>query len=457
MNNNNRIEQMRLLWDEPKNKQFLNLKFSDVTTKDNKTMAFWICNFEGRHCNFRKTPKQVYQAIYNRSPVCDICNELPYEKSIVFKAPERVEEYWDHSKNRGIDVYPEYTPAYSNNEIFVRCKEHNWTGTQVCSDLIKHIPCPYCNGKKATLNKNLLVAFPDIAKTLHPNYDPKSILPFSSHEYEWWCNECNEFYKKAVRLRTSQNQGCPNHTINSITEQLLRQVLNHIFGGFIKHYLKNVQWKSNGNRVEIDIYQKVLLVGIEYDGLQHGSEKQMLSDQEKNNMLVNSNEVSIFIRIREEGLPKLVYHKNQHEIICGKHEYTYKFLIPAIQKILILLKQTYNLAIGTFSDEDLHGIIMKIRPTINRTDYSQDRSKMISSVAPALLRYISEKHKYLSYGSNEIVEIKCPRIECHYEDMRTVRNFIKSKGLCKGCLYFVKDILDPNSDLVRWHPRFNTL
>ncbi|PZX07410.1 hypothetical protein C7437_101523 [Psychrobacillus insolitus] len=168
MDKKNNKELMSLMWDKQKNKNLLNLEFSDVTTKDNKSMTYWICHFEGRSCSFRKTPNQVYKALYQGSAKCNVCHELPFEKSIMFKKPDRVAKYWNHLKNSEINVFPEYTTPYSNKYVYVHCEKHDWQGKQGCSDLIDHNPCPYCSGKSATADYNLQVIFPEIAKTLHP-------------------------------------------------------------------------------------------------------------------------------------------------------------------------------------------------------------------------------------------------------------------------------------------------
>ncbi|WP_445489836.1 zinc-ribbon domain-containing protein [Niallia sp. 03133] len=448
-------EYMFQMWDEQKNKQFLKLEFSDISTKDNNTLAFWICNFEGRLCSYRKTPNQVYQALYKGSPVCNVCHELPFKRSVMYKTPFRVVEYWDYRKNAEKNVHPEYTPMYSNKVVNVHCEEHNWEGTQICADLVDHIPCPYCNGKSATPDYNLQVLFPKIAKTLHPEYNATEILPYSSVEYQWWCDECDDYYFKSVSCRTEQNQGCPNHTNNSFTEQLLGMALNHLIGGFEKYNLKTVRWKSNGNPVEIDLFQHTLKVGIEFDGKQH--EQRKLSDVEKNKMLANCDEISIFIRIREDGLPNLSYFENQHEIICSKHKYTYEFLVKPIQETLYILKQIYNLFIDSYTDREIYGLITTLLPKISRSNYPLIKTQSLESVAPGLLRYIPDNQKYLSYGSNKPLDISCPNPDCKHLYSRKVKNFVKSKGLCPKCLFYVRDILNPNSHLVRWHPKTNTL
>ncbi|MFN7251531.1 MAG: zinc-ribbon domain-containing protein [Anaerobacillus sp.] len=457
MKDKNYKDRMLHLWDAEKNKKLLNIDFSEINTKDIETQAYWICDFEGRQCSFIKTPKQVYQSIYNGAAVCNICRELPYEKSIMFKAPHRVEQYWDHKKNTEINVYPNYKPGSSNDSIYVHCIEHSWKGMQRCADLAKHIPCPFCNGKGATPDWNLQILFPEIAKTLHPDYDPTTILPYSSIVYPWWCDECKDFYKKSVSCRTEQNQGCPNHSLTSLTEQLICSVLNEIIGGFEKYRLKTKRWSSNGNPVEIDIYHNKLEGAIEYDGKHHDTKVREISDQEKNNMLYKSGEISFFIRIREENLPKLAYYEKQHEVICGKHEYTYKFLIKPLQEVLSIMKDKYNIYFEEYTDDEVYGLITELLPKISRNDTPSSKSKQISVIAPGLLRHIPDDKKHLSYGSNIPLESTCPKPDCRHKFRKIVKNLVKSKGLCPKCLFFVKDILDADSPLVRWHPKKNTL
>ncbi|MDF2065095.1 zinc-ribbon domain-containing protein [Bacillus sp. Cr_A10] len=454
MKKNNK-ELMHQMWDGQKNKQLLNLEFSDINTKDNKTLAYWICDFEGRLCSFRKTPNQVYKAIRKGSPVCNVCHELPFKKSVMYKAPSMVYKYWDNRKNAEKNMYPEYTLMYSNKEVYLHCEEHNWEGTQRCADLVNHIPCPLCNGQSATPDHNLQVLFPEVAKTLHSDYNPNLILPYSSKELLWWCDECNEYYIKSVSCRTEQNQGCPNHTINSSTEQLLRMVLNKLIGGFKKSNLKTIRWESNGNPVEIDLYNNILCIGIEFDGKQHDVRQH--SDQKKNDMLANCDEVLHLIRIREAGLPNLIYFENQYEVVCCKHEYTYKFLVKPIQETLAILKEIYNLNITSYCDEEIYILIAKFLSKVSRSDYPSNKTNSLEATAPGLLRYIPDIQKYFSYGSNNLLEISCPNPDCNHPYSRRVKTFVKSKGLCPKCLFFVSDILNPDSPLVRWHPQNNML
>ena len=450
---------MSVLWDKDKNKRLLGKTFDQVTCKDTYD-AYWICQYENRGCSFIKSPKQVYQAIYNGSPVCNICNEVPYEKSIAYKAPKQVEMYWNFEKNSANNVFPEYTSYQSNRKIYVMCSTHNWgineEKMQRCADLVDHVPCPYCSGELATPENNLKVRFPHIAKELHPDYNAELIPPFSSKSYPFWCELCQDYYTKQVKLRTSQHQGCPKHKSahqNSKTQGLLLLLFNEIIGGFKKHKLKDKKW-SNGNSVEIDIYSMTLRLAIEYDGAQHGTANRVTSDQKKNDMLQNHNEVSIFIRIREEGLPPLKYHDNQFEVSCGKHEPSYRFLIPAIQKTLQIIKNKYELPIMEYSEQQLSIMIDNLLAQVEGNAFIV-KENSFAEFAPGLLRHLDSDNKNpftVSKGSHHTFNVRCPN--CGYrfpKNQSEAKNLISSKGRCKKCLYYVENIHIKNSPLVRWH------
>ena len=50
--------EMELMWDKRKNSK----PFPKNPSKD-KTDAHWICNYEGRRCEFISSPKRIYSAL----------------------------------------------------------------------------------------------------------------------------------------------------------------------------------------------------------------------------------------------------------------------------------------------------------------------------------------------------------------------------------------------------------
>ena len=145
--------------------------------------------------------------------------------------------------------------------------------------------------------------------------------------------------------------------------RLLKLIINEIIGDFDKKYLDIT--RENGHRTEIDLFESSLLIGIEFDGNPHKKRKQVKRDQTKNDLLHKHREtidMSLFIRIREKGLPELQYHENQELIICGKYRVNFKFLIPAIQQLITLINNQMQLNIRPYSDTELLILIKKYLP-----------------------------------------------------------------------------------------------
>lgn len=72
--------------------------------------------------------------------------------------------------------------------------------------------------------------------------------------------------------------------------------------------------------------------------------------------------MSLFIRIREKGLPELQYHENQELIICEKYSNNFEFIIPAIQQLITLINNRMQLNIKSYSDTELLILIKKYLP-----------------------------------------------------------------------------------------------
>lgn len=262
----------------------------------------------------------------------------------------------------------------------------------------------------------------------------------------------------SVSRRTCQNQGCPNHKSISTTEELLIAIFNHMLDGFKKYNIPNLKWSSNGSPVEIDIYNPKPLLAIEYDGEQHDSIERQLTDQEKNKMLSDNDYVKIFIRIREAGMPKLTYFPNQYEITCDPHHYSYKFLIPAIQQTLYVIKKNYALSIMEYSNNEIHLLINRLLPTVDGAKALMKNRNPFSKYAPGLLRYLDEDNRepnFVPCGSTHPFNVTCPNCSFKFpENKSRAKKLIYSKGLCPKCLHFVEDIVSPNYKKI--HAPFGT-
>lgn len=452
---------MRLLWDDERNLKLLGAVFEDINSKQTSS-RYWKCDFSNSSCPpIKKSVRRVYQALRRGTPICSCCKGHSFKGSVQDVVPDLVAKYWDFERNIEMGFFPNIKRSKSNDKIFVRCEKHNFgitkPETQLCSDFTeRHIKCPQCNGKKASSDNNLKIRFPLIAKELHPDFDPLHILPFSSKKLPWLCERCKKYYKKEVRLRTAQNQGCPIHNtkhLQSKTESLIRLILNAIFGNFKKYYFNNLSWAS-GQSIEIDNYNEIIKVGVEYDGHYHKDKKQIIRDQFKNDLLNNYKNVSLFIRIRDRDLPKLKYYGNQFEFICDKHEYTYNFLVPAIQQTIRTVGNKSKLNVKSYSDDELKAIIKELLPKANNNAYYIENKISFAEHAPGLLKHLEPNNidpYFISKGSNHILNVKCPHCKENFNKNKSMaKNLIYSRGKCDFCSYYVEDIHDIDSPLKKW-------
>jgi Zn finger protein HypA/HybF involved in hydrogenase expression len=127
--------------------------------------------------------------------------------SLAAKYPKLAAQ-WHPRKNRFI-LPIDVTPG-SGKKVWWICKKgHEWL-TSV-AHRTKGRGCPYCAGKKASLNYNLAVKFPNVAKQWHPFKNgaitPIQILPKSGKKFWWLCEHAHE-WQAVVQSRTRGN-GCP--------------------------------------------------------------------------------------------------------------------------------------------------------------------------------------------------------------------------------------------------------
>lgn len=132
--------------------------------------------------------------------VCD-------ENSFVKNYPE-VAKKWDYSKN---SLNPEILTKGSNRKAWWICdKGHSFECHVV--RMVQGSGCPYCCGRKSTLENNVLAKFPDIAKEWDFNQNIKQPEDYSaiSRETVWWkCKVCLNSWEARIDSRTHAKNGCP--------------------------------------------------------------------------------------------------------------------------------------------------------------------------------------------------------------------------------------------------------
>jgi len=223
-----------------------------------------------------------------------------FKMSLAEKRPD-VWEIWHPTKN-GKDS-PKNVGCDSNEEYWYICKKgHDWKASAY--EVAQGNKCIICAIKKVSSLNCLLNTKPEIAKQWHPTKNngitPNDIAGESNKKVWWLCPRGHE-YESSPNARKNVYSGCNKCTRElqtSFPEQSVYYYIKKVFpdaeNGFKVYSLNNKQ-------LELDIFIPCLNLGIEYDGIFHGSSEGKIRDEQKNKAL---NEVGVkLIRLREGNLP----------------------------------------------------------------------------------------------------------------------------------------------------------
>ena len=139
---------------------------------------------------------------------CPYCsNKAVCEDNCLQTLNSTLTNEWHPTKNGKLS--PRDVTAYSGKKVWWQCsKEHEWQAK--VSDR-NNRGCPYCSGRRASLENCLQKANPDLAKEWHPtkngNLTPRDVTA-GSHKKVWWqCSKEHE-WQAEVGNRSNGN-GCP--------------------------------------------------------------------------------------------------------------------------------------------------------------------------------------------------------------------------------------------------------
>lgn len=118
---------------------------------------------------------------------------------------------WDYTRN---SINPSEVTNGSHKKVWWRClinSNHVWQS--VIRNRVKGSLCPYCSGKKATLENCLATLKPEIAAEWHPSLN-KDLTAYDvtvgSAKKVWWkCNKNSEHVWESVIQNRVTNTNCP--------------------------------------------------------------------------------------------------------------------------------------------------------------------------------------------------------------------------------------------------------
>lgn len=326
---------------------------------------------------------------------------------------------WHPTKN-GAKTPNNITPGVGYKAWWLCDKGHEWS-VSVSTRVNQKTGCPYCGNKKLLKGYNdLLTVQPDIAKDWHPTKNgdktPSDVL-WGTHTYYWWqCVKGHEWRQKPS-VRCLMNTGCPK-CAESLKTSFNEQAL--------LYYMKKVYDKVEGNYtlngIEVDVYIKDYNIAIEYDGVYYHKDK-VDKDRLKNKVLKDV----WFIRVREEGLPKIEDY--------GCYNIVTKWDVDAINKTienLIILLNSKGF-IGNKVKVDIDKDRVAIQNQISYKDKKNSLGELCTDIAqdwhPTKNGVLTPYN--ISCFSNKKVWWLCHK--CNYEWEDTVHYRVTKNPNCSMC------------------------
>ncbi|MDA9637108.1 zinc-ribbon domain-containing protein [bacterium] len=190
-------------WDNEKNL----LKPSQVTPKSGKK-GWWKCSYGHSYemTISQKTPQKNGKMGYG----CPFCSgkRIGYGNDLKSLYPEIARE-WDSYKNK---TKSDEVSAYSHTKVFWKCslKKHSYKAT-IKHRTLSNSGCPFCSGRMASEESNLIIEYPEIAKEWDYNKNkttPEKVNSGSQKKYWWVCPYGHSFLQHPNH-RTASNAGCP--------------------------------------------------------------------------------------------------------------------------------------------------------------------------------------------------------------------------------------------------------
>ena len=259
----------------------------------------------------------------NNPTGCPYCSgyKASKESNLLVLFPEVAKE-WHPSKNR--DLTPDKVTSGAHNKVWWLCPNGHSYESIIGGRTAKNPRgCPYCSGRHASDENNLLALFPDTAKEWHPTKNgdltPNKIT-YGSHKKVWWLCPKGHSYESAIKSRTGKNStGCPNCS-NQSSEPEIR-ILSEL-----KWLFEDIKSRYKVDGVEIDAFLPTFNLGIEYDGSYWHKNKND-SDLEKNKFLL-SKDIHL-IRVRHYPLKLL----SKNDVIVNNESLSKKDLDEILKKI----------------------------------------------------------------------------------------------------------------------------
>ena len=239
-----------------------NLKPTELSYGSTKKI-WWICS-KGHEWQVS------INARTNRTRGCPYCTGFKVsDNNLELKAPEIALE-WHPTKNG--DLTSNLVAVTTHKKVWWICENnHDWEAT-VANRTNKKSGCPYCSGRKATKENNIVALYPKLMEEWdHEKNEglmPEQITPQSHLSVHWKCQKGHSWSAR-VYNRTGNESDCPLCcNIHTNLEKLVEEKLG--IEKFNKKVLENARYQPDF-QLSNDLFLNV-------DGLYWHSEEQKGKD-----------------------------------------------------------------------------------------------------------------------------------------------------------------------------------
>ncbi len=191
-------------WDYQKNSPLKPENFSSGSNK----RVWWKCPNGDDH-EWRTSIHQRTGEVQTGCPFCSN-RRVSETNNLLLNNPDLASE-WHPTKNG--DLTADKVTVVSGKRVWWKCPkgdDHEWVSS--VGDRYKG-SCPFCTGKRASMDYNLKVLNPEVSKQWHPTKNgelkPENVSPNSGKKVWWQCPEGEDHQWELVVSHRNRDSGCP--------------------------------------------------------------------------------------------------------------------------------------------------------------------------------------------------------------------------------------------------------
>jgi len=237
-----------LLSEEYEN-NYINLKWKCLKNTCNEVFEMnWNCVINGQNCSY--------------------CHgqQVGLSNCLAIKNPQLASE-WHPTKNG--DLTPYDVTWCSGKSVWWLCsKGHEWD--IIIANRTNGNNCPYCSGRYASKEYNLLLVNPELCKEWDYNKNnkkPEEYTPNSISKVYWKCNKCGWEWKAKIHNRNN-NRGCPQCNKSEGEKAIKKWLENNQIYYICQKEFSNLIGINKG-KLSYDFYLSQYNLLVEYQGEQH--------------------------------------------------------------------------------------------------------------------------------------------------------------------------------------------